>query len=386
MPFQDSSTSGGGGGGTIGGSGTANTIARFTPDGVTLGNASLTDNGTTVQLIANDTLSAAAGTGVLDFSSASGATKTTTGPNQLSGDVTLASGKNFTAAGGTTAVNLSAASGAYSSTTGTQTLNGATTVASGNAFTVANGLVSLTEDDATTNAVTDVATIVHTTSGTAVANIGTGVLLRTENGAGSTVDAARIAGILSTVTAGSEASGIDFYTRAGGAALSKRISINNNGSVLFNQASFIQGPSTGGSVTFNATTVTIGIGGATPHTFDNGKYQTTNAVQVQAQGGFLAGKRTTVADANNTTTINDHIIAYTSISAARVVTLTTTGTAGTPFLLWIMDESGSASAGNTITGTPSSGNINGAASKVLINSAFGSALVYCNGTNWFQLK
>lgn len=42
------SNSGGGGGGTIGGSGTANFIPLFTPDGTTLGNSYIRQSGTTV--------------------------------------------------------------------------------------------------------------------------------------------------------------------------------------------------------------------------------------------------------------------------------------------------------------------------------------------------
>lgn len=41
------------GAGTIGGSGTLNTVPKFTPDGLTLGNSQLTDDGTTVSSAGN---------------------------------------------------------------------------------------------------------------------------------------------------------------------------------------------------------------------------------------------------------------------------------------------------------------------------------------------
>jgi len=74
---------------------------------------------------------------------------------------------------------------------------------------------------------------------------------------------------------------------------------------------------------------------------------------------------------------------YTSITAARIVTLPAQGAtlpAGQEFT--IKDESGSCDGTKTITVTPSSGTIDGAASVVL-NSAYAKVTVYTNGTNWF---
>jgi len=47
-PFGFSGSGGGGGGGTIGGGGTLNYLCKFTPDGTTIGNSQLFDNGTSV--------------------------------------------------------------------------------------------------------------------------------------------------------------------------------------------------------------------------------------------------------------------------------------------------------------------------------------------------
>ncbi|MFF3324952.1 collagen-like protein [Streptomyces sp. NPDC002889] len=95
----------------------------------------------------------------------------------------------------------------------------------------------------------------------------------------------------------------------------------------------------------------------------------------------IARGRTAVADANRTVVATDSRICYTSITAARVVTLPSVSTAtGQEFL--IKDESGSCDGTKTITVTPASGTIDGAANKV-INTAYGSLRVYSNGTNWF---
>lgn len=95
--------------------------------------------------------------------------------------------------------------------------------------------------------------------------------------------------------------------------------------------------------------------------------------------------RTTVADAAYTMTGNDYFVAYTSISAARTVTGLAQAdcSSAVPCVFVIKDESGSASGTNTITFTPASGNIDGSATKVVVNAAFGAARLYCNGTNCF---
>lgn len=103
---------------------------------------------------------------------------------------------------------------------------------------------------------------------------------------------------------------------------------------------------------------------------------------VVANGG-LQLHRISVANTDYNTLSTDIIVAYTSLSAARVVTGTVVGTASSPAILIIKDESGGASPINTITFTPASGNIDDTFSKVLINSAYGFVRIYCNGTNFF---
>jgi hypothetical protein len=95
---------------------------------------------------------------------------------------------------------------------------------------------------------------------------------------------------------------------------------------------------------------------------------------------FVQG-RTTVANVAYTVLATDAKVCYTSLSAARVVTLPAASTLPGQNLV-VKDESGACSGTNTITVTPASGTIDGAANKV-INTAYGVLRVYSNGTNWF---
>jgi hypothetical protein len=94
----------------------------------------------------------------------------------------------------------------------------------------------------------------------------------------------------------------------------------------------------------------------------------------------LNNARTPVADANYTILMTDNIIAYTSLSAGRTVTLPSavlfTGT------LMVVDEAGSSATNNVTVATTLSQTINGAATKVL-NTNYGSLKFYSNGANWF---
>jgi len=92
----------------------------------------------------------------------------------------------------------------------------------------------------------------------------------------------------------------------------------------------------------------------------------------------LAHKRTTVADTNYTGLVSDYIIAYTSLTAGRTVTLPL-GVAGQAWV--VKDEAGGATA-NNITVQMASGNIDGAANKV-INANYGVLRIYSDGTNAF---
>jgi hypothetical protein len=83
------------------------------------------------------------------------------------------------------------------------------------------GTETITANNATTNAVTDVMTLAHTTSGTAAAGIGAGVLFRAENAAGTLVDCGAFRVSFGTATAGLESSELYFFTRAAGATTAR---------------------------------------------------------------------------------------------------------------------------------------------------------------------
>jgi len=104
-------------------------------------------------------------------------------------------------------------------------------------------------------------------------------------------------------------------------------------------------------------------------------------------------KRTTVADVNKTVATTDALIAYTTLTAPRTVTLPTVAsatlgmTAGDIRIFKIKDESGSCNTTNTITLSVSGGaTIDGAATYVM-NSSYGYTEVYCisGGSNYFTL-
>jgi len=91
--------------------------------------------------------------------------------------------------------------------------------------------------------------------------------------------------------------------------------------------------------------------------------------------------RKTVADVNYTRVSTDGMtIAYTSITAARTITYSSSvGNAAAPEFLIIKDESGNASAGNTIS--LSGPTLDGVASpNVVVNTASGVHRIYCTGT------
>ncbi|MBV8830020.1 MAG: hypothetical protein JO108_12410 [Acidobacteriaceae bacterium] len=96
-------------------------------------------------------------------------------------------------------------------------------------------------------------------------------------------------------------------------------------------------------------------------------------------------QHTNVADANYTAQTTDQLIAFTSITAARTVTLPAAAAVNPGQPVVIVDETGACSATSTITVTRSgTDTINGAASAV-IASAFGYLELVSNGVNKWTL-
>lgn len=104
---------------------------------------------------------------------------------------------------------------------------------------------------------------------------------------------------------------------------------------------------------------------------------------------FVSVGRTPVNDANyGPCSTTDRIIAYTAISAPRVVTLPLANSMPPGFALRVMDESGSASAANTISVQRSgSDQINDSSSNlVVVSTAFGAGTVVTNGVSDWTVK
>lgn len=99
-----------------------------------------------------------------------------------------------------------------------------------------------------------------------------------------------------------------------------------------------------------------------------------------------AGK-TNVNDVAYQALVTDVLIAFTALTAARIVTLPdvadTGATADNVFVLTVKDEAGAATGAETIT-LQGDANIDGAATLV-INVDYGFATVYTDGTAWFSL-
>jgi hypothetical protein len=116
---------------------------------------------------------------------------------------------------------------------------------------------------------------------------------------------------------------------------------------------------------------------------------TTNQRLVVQDGATAGGwpadiaVRSAVANTNYSALVTDRIIAYTSISASRVVTLPASSAYPTGTVLKIVDESGSCSATNTITITPNGGDtINGYSSAVIANAYGFIALESSGAGKW----
>ncbi len=93
--------------------------------------------------------------------------------------------------------------------------------------------------------------------------------------------------------------------------------------------------------------------------------------------------RVTVNDAAYTMLVSDSIIAYTALSADRIVTgIVTGGASASPQFIMIKNESGTA---HNITFTPNSGQIDNASSKIVITTGLGWWMGYVNGTNAFTI-
>ncbi|MGP0058400.1 MAG: hypothetical protein ACLPID_03820 [Beijerinckiaceae bacterium] len=129
----------------------------------------------------------------------------------------------------------------------------------------------------------------------------------------------------------------------------------------------------------------IGLNGSDNFSFKvspNGSTWTT-AITLDATTGAasFANMRTPVADAAYSALVTDRLIAYTALTAARIVTLPAAASYPAGTRLTIVDESGSCSASKTITlARAGSDTISGGTSAV-IAAAYGYLAIESNGSN-----
>jgi Major tropism determinant N-terminal domain len=153
------------------------------------------------------------------------------------------------------------------------------------------------------------------------------------------------------------------------------VTVNKNGST--NTASFIFEDAFSGRAQ-------IGLNGSDNFSFKvspNGSSWTT-AIALDATTGAatLANLRTAVSDAAYSALVTDRLIAYTAITAARIVTLPASSAFPAGLVLTIADESGACSPTDTISvASAGSDTINGATSFVL-QSAYAYVALESNGT------
>jgi hypothetical protein len=125
------------------------------------------------------------------------------------------------------------------------------------------------------------------------------------------------------------------------------------------------------SVQANVTTLTTTV---------SSKLNTANPVAtgIATFPSIKYGRRA-VADVNATLATSDYLLAFTSMSAARTVTLPAASTAPNQFFI-IKDESGSASIINFISLI---GTVDGGVNPTIITIGRGVYRLYSNGTNWY---
>jgi hypothetical protein len=130
----------------------------------------------------------------------------------------------------------------------------------------------------------------------------------------------------------------------------------------------------------------MGINGSDNFSFKvspNGSTWTT-AIALDATTGVatLANQRTAVSDAAYSALVTDRLIAYTALTAARMVTLPAASAYPPGQQLVIIDESGACSTSKTISAAPNgTDKINGVAASVALSVAYGHLELESNGSN-----
>ncbi|MDB5162467.1 MAG: uncharacterized protein JWO54_982 [Candidatus Saccharibacteria bacterium] len=133
--------------------------------------------------------------------------------------------------------------------------------------------------------------------------------------------------------------------------------------------------SSSATASYEITSSTPGAGGST------GSNKNAVAYKPFSSGQPLVAIRAAVANVNYTALPTDSIIAYTSITAARTLTLPALSSVTAGWEIIIKDESGNCSAGSPII---VSGQIDGASGKTL-NTSYARLVLYAGTTSWYTV-
>lgn len=334
-----------------------------------------------------------------------GLTQATAATDAVAGGRTLTGGTGISPIGDLTSDRTISVNQSFSPTwTGTHTFSAAPTIS---------------VDDATNNAVTTVLTLRHTTTGTAQANIGTGLLFMSEDGLGNNENVAAINAILTTVTNNSEVGALNFQTRTGGGALTNRWQMTGAGDWVPG-ANSTYNVGAAGTVVIQVFGSNFGVNSLDRLTVNSNSQQfvVTNAVAVQIlgngvnsmqsgshqnydlgangtqwkrtfTGGFFPQRRSTSGSNNVNTNGIDCVIEYDTSGGTGTGTLPAPANVGLPSSAgWFVfrDSTQSWAANNFTLARNASEKIDGKAANFTGRINNSTIWAWSNGTDWFTLN
>jgi len=112
---------------------------------------------------------------------------------------------------------------------------------------------------------------------------------------------------------------------------------------------------------------------------------TTGGIPAAKLSEVVTATRTAVSDAAYTVLTTDRIVAYTSISAARTVSLPAASTYPVGAPLWVIDESGSCSGTNTITVARAAADTIDGATNAVLDAPYAAMCLTSNGMSKWTL-
>jgi hypothetical protein len=184
----------------------------------------------------------------------------------------------------------------------------------------------------TTNSL-EVIQINRLTQGTATAGIGGHIRYNLENGSNSSVEAGRIGVSLTTVTAASEVSQMDFSTISnGGASISSKLSITGVGSVIINAGRLLQRQ--GADVASVAGAIALGLDG------NSFEITGTNAITLISNLNWQNGSEVTFIFTSTASLVDGTANSGTDIGMELAGNTNFTGSAGATIKLQLLELAG----------------------------------------------